>query len=221
MHTWYKYARKLGIKRKFFRIKRKPQEGLRALLPLQILHMDVTIFKPLDNTRIYIYLLVDNYSRYILGWKASLEFSSKIALEVLKGSIEKYNIDFESKLIVDGGSEYKGEVNKFVDDQKSLTKLIAQKDITQSNSMIEAINKHLKYYYLFKKELKDYNGTVNYLMKSIPDYNLKPPGALFGLTPFEVLEGEIPSGDKFKTEKENARKDRLKQNMKVECCEKK
>ena len=29
------------------------------------------------------------------------------------------------------------------------------------------------------------------------------------------------SRDKFKIEKENARKERLKQNMKVECCEKK
>ncbi len=100
--------------------------------------------------------------------------ASKIALEVLKGSIEKYNIDFESKLIVDGGSEYKGEVTQFTNDQEYLTKLIAQKDITQSNSMIEAVNKHLKYYYLFKMDLKDYNETVNYLMKSIPGYNNKP-----------------------------------------------
>jgi len=218
MHTWYKYARKLGIKRKFFRLKRKPQIGLRALMPLKILHMDVTIFKPLDNTRIYIYLLVDNYSRYILGWKASLEFSSKIALQVLKQSIEKYNINFESKLIVDGGPENRGEVTRFTNDQEYLTKLIAQKDITQSNSMIEAINKHLKYYYLFKKDLKDYNETVNYLKQSIPDYNNKPHGRLYGLTPF-VLEGEVPSKDMFKEQKEQARNERLKQNMKVECCE--
>ena len=87
--------------------------------------------------------------------------------------------------------------------------------------MVEAINKHIKYYYLFKKDLNDYNETVKYLMKSIPDYNLKPHGALFGLTPFEVLEGEVPSRDKFKEQKEQARKERLKQNMKVECCEKK
>jgi len=46
---------------------------------------------------------------------------------------------------------------------------------------------------LFKKDLKDYNETVNYLMKSIPDYNNKPHGRLYGLTPFEVLEGEVPS----------------------------
>jgi len=43
----------------------------------------------------------------------------------------------------------------------------------------------------------------------------------YRLTPFEVLEGEVPSRDKFKIDKENARKERLKQNMKVECCEKK
>lgn len=124
-------------------------------------------------------------------------------------------------MIVDGGSEYQGEVNEFNRVDHRIVKLIAQKDIIQSNSMVEAINKHIKYYYLFKKDLNHYNETVKYLMKSIPDYNLKPHGALFGLTPFEVLEGEVPSRDKFKEQKEQARKERLKQNMKVECCEKK
>ena len=41
----------------------------------------------------------------------------------------------------------------------------------------------------------------------------------YRLTPFEVLEGEIPSRDKFKEQKEQAKNERLKQNMKVECCE--
>ncbi len=86
--------------------------------------------------------------------------------------------------------------------------------------MVEAINKHIKYYYLFKKDLKDYNETVNYLKQSIPDYNNKPHGRLYGLTPFEVLQGEVPNRDQFKEQKEQARKERLEQNMKVECCEK-
>jgi len=34
------------------------------------------------------------------------------------------------------------------------------------------------------------------------------------------LKGEVPSRDKFKEQMENARKERLEQNMKVECCEK-
>ena len=48
--TWYKYANRLGIKRKFFRLNRKKVIGIRASRPLQILHINVTIFKPLDNT---------------------------------------------------------------------------------------------------------------------------------------------------------------------------
>ena len=68
--TWYKYARRLGIKKRFYCLKNKKKIGIRATTPLQILHMDVTIFKPFDNTRIYIYLLVDNFSRSIVSWTA-------------------------------------------------------------------------------------------------------------------------------------------------------
>ena len=53
--TWYKYANMLGLKNKFFRLKRKQEIGIRASRPFQILHMDVTIFKPLDQTKVYIY----------------------------------------------------------------------------------------------------------------------------------------------------------------------
>ena len=34
------------------------------------------------------------------------------------------------------------------------------------------------------------------------------------------MEGEVPSRDKFRIDKENAKKERLKHNMKVKCCEK-
>jgi len=50
---------------------------------------------------------------------------------------------------------------------------------------------------------------VNYLERSIPDYNQKPHGALYGLTPTEVLNGERPSRDQFQDEKLKARKTRL------------
>ena len=84
--------------------------------------------------------------------------------------------------------------------------------------MVEAVNKHIKYYYLFKTDLTDYSETVNYLKKSNPDYNHKPHGDLYGLTPSEVLNGGIPSRDWFKEEKIEARKTRLIMNQKIECC---
>jgi hypothetical protein len=146
--TWYKYANRLGIKRKFFRLNRKKVIGIRASRPLQILHMDVTIFKPLDNTKVYIYFIVDNFSRVILNWKASVEYSSSIAMTVLKDSISKHDIRPDSKLITDGGPENHGEVSKFTSGNQNINQLIAQKDIVQSNSMVESVNKHIKYYYL-------------------------------------------------------------------------
>ena len=61
--------------------------------------------------------------------------------------------------------------------------------------MVEAVNKHIKYCYLFKKDLKDINDTINYLSKSIDDYNNKPHGRLYGHTPIEILNGQNPDKD--------------------------
>ena len=219
--TWYKYANRLGIKRKFFRISRKKMIGIRASSPLQILHMDVTIFKPLDQTKVYIYFIMDNFSRAILNWKASVEYSSSIAMSVLKEAIQIHGTRLDTKLVTDGGPENHGEVSKFVSNRENLKQLIAQKDIIQSNSMVEAVNKHIKYYYLFKKELKDLNDTFKYLSTSVPDYNNKPHGRLYGLTPNEVLNGNEPAKDNYQKDIAEARKKRLLQNQSKECCQSK
>ncbi len=219
--TWYKYANRLGIKRKFFRINRKNVIGIRASRPLQILHMDVTIFKPLDNTKVYIYFIVDNFSRVILNWKASVEYSSSIAMTLLKESISKPGIHPDSTLITDGGPENHGEVSGFVVGNPNINQLIAQKDIIQSNSIVKSVNKHIKYYYLIKNELKDFEDTVTYLSTSVPDYNNKPHGRLYGLTPNEVLNGNVPVKDNYQQDMIEARKNRLEQNRLIECCENK
>lgn len=89
--TFHKYAKwinpNLSHRRK--RLK-KHLKGLRAHASKQILHMDVTIFRPSDHSRVYIYLIMDNFSRAIMGWKVSLQYSSEIALENLKEVCHKY-----------------------------------------------------------------------------------------------------------------------------------
>lgn len=182
--------------------------------------MDVTVFRPLDNTRIYIYLIVDNFSRCILGWKASLELKCGISLENLKDACLKHNL-FGSRvdLIVDGGSENNCSIfNNYIELNKdSLKKLVAQKDILFSNSMVEAANKSLKYGYLFKKDLFNFDDTVKYLDYAIKDHSNKPHGALFGLTPLEVLNGAIPDKYRFKNDIANARSFRIEENRKGDC----
>ncbi|MFT7162321.1 MAG: putative transposase [Bacteroidia bacterium] len=179
--TWYKYSNRLGIKQKFFKLNKKREIGIRASRPFEILHMDVTIFKPLDQTKVYIYFIVDNFYRAILNWKASLEYSSTIALDVLKEAMQKHEIGIDSTLVTDGGPENHDEVSKFLSGKENIKQVIAQEDIIQSNSMVEAVNKHIKYYYLFKKNLKDIDDIKNYLRYSVVDYNDKPHGGLYGL----------------------------------------
>ena len=87
--------------------------------------------------------------------------------------------------------------------------------------MVESVNKHIKYYYLFKKELKDLQDTVTYLSTSVTDYNNKPHGRLYGLTPIEVLNGIVPVKDKCQQDMIKARKNRVNQNRLIECCENK
>jgi hypothetical protein len=89
-------------------------------------------------------------------------------LENLKEVCNKYDLSKSSvQLVVDDGPENNGCVNEFLSIPGiQLKKLIAQLDIRQSNSMIEAANKRIKYDYLFTKELLDFHAAKTYLFIS-------------------------------------------------------
>ncbi len=216
--TWYKYANRLGVKRNFFNRPKTHKIGITATRPLEKLHMDITLFRTVDNTRVYIYFIVDNYSRAILNWKASTSYSSNLAMNLLKGAIHAHSINTQAILITDDGSENKGDVSTFIKSKENLTQLIAQKDIIQSNSMVEAVNKHIKYYYLFKNNLKNLDELQKCLASSVPNYNNKPHGRIYGFTPNEVLDGAIPTTDVYSIQKLEARKLRNEQNKLILCC---
>ena len=85
-----------------------------------------------------------------------------------------------------------------------------------SNSMVESVNKTLKYQYLFIKSLSNFGQVEKYLQIMIEDFNNRPAGIHFGLSPLQVLEGSTP--DKFfqKIEIVRARKNRIIENQKYE-----
>lgn len=218
--SFYKYTNRLQLQRS------KPQKkkyniGLRADSAKKILHMDVTIYKPLDHTKIYLYFLVDNYSRYILNWKASHDYSAKITFQNISEAYSKYNLEKvkpEINLITDGGSENKGLVDEFINKQQTnIQKLIAQTDIVFSNSMVEAVNKRIKYDFLYHTKLWSIEHVIQFLNKAIEQYNNKPHSALHGLTPYEVFNGAIPDKNMFKPAIKQAAQKRKSINLKQEC----
>ena len=84
-------------------------------------------------------------------------------------------MDSNVQLVVDDGPENNGSVNHFFSFPGiKFKKLIAQVDILQSNSMMEAANKRIKYDYLFTIELLDLEAVVVYIYSAIESFNNKP-----------------------------------------------
>jgi putative transposase len=69
-----------------------------------------------------------------------------------------------------------------------IDKLVAMKDIFKSNSMVESLNKIIKYDYLYPRNIHNEEELIKVMEKVVvPDYNDKRPhGSLFGLTPGEA-----------------------------------
>lgn len=222
--TFYKYANKLGFKKKLPKHRHKKHViGIRSSKPNELLHADLTIFKTLDNIKVYIYIIMDNFSRKILSYKATLKYSAQTSFECLKEAYENFilpdNSTSETKLMVDGGVEINNhKVDNYLQTEAlSVQKIVAQQDVTFSNSMIEAVNKILKYNYLFKTEIKDFDECVRYLDKFIPDYNDRYHCSLSGLSPNEVYSGVSYDKESINKRIHDAKLVRLIENRQYNC----
>jgi putative transposase len=222
--TFYKYVKLLKLERAKAASRRKNHQiGIRASMPFEIMHADATLLSLKDNTRAFIYLVQDNFSRAILSFKCSLEHRAQFTFENLQYIYKHYlspsGIEY-CNLITDDGSENHGEAAKFLHGCKSpeIAHLIAQKTIIHSNSMIEAANKQIKYHFLYHKEIADFKQLDKYLQQAIYDYNNRPHDALNGLTPTEALNGKLPANVSFASQIAKAKATRIKENRARKCC---
>ena len=121
---------------------------------------------------------------------------------------------------MDGGSENNNTImDTFCSSlENPIKKLVALKHIRFSNSMVEAVNKIVKYRFLYNVSLPDFNSLKKYLEKAIPLYNnVMPHGAIGGIPPVDVLNGKSIDKYNVKEKLENARKLRIIENRKANC----
>lgn len=224
LSTFYKYAKFLNLTNlhKPFR-KAKQLIGIRASKPFEIIHMDITELRCLDGTKAFISLIVDNFSRTILAAKVSLTKTSEMVLENLTSAIDVHhlkNLDFDVSLMVDDGSENKGAVENFISNGSiNMKKVIAFIDVMFSNSMIEAVNKRIKYDYLFRLKPKNFKELELLLPDIVINYNNRPHSKLYGLHPLEALSGQIPDTHKFTQNIKSAVSARRAENPKLICAD--
>jgi putative transposase len=156
--TWYRLVKNSSWRRPRNRIyPAKPKIGIRAKAPGELLHLDVTTIKLLDGTRAYLHAVIDNYSRRILSWTLEERLGSGATCRILRESIlQLKNYPAHTIVVADSGSE---NVNGAVDDLldgEELTRVLAQVEITFSNSMIEAFWRSPKHSWLYLHSLNSF-----------------------------------------------------------------
>lgn len=197
INTLYSVNKRLGIRdTKNRKRKKRHKKGLRANAPNKIWHADITVFRTLDGKKHYIYLVMDNFSRYIISYAIADKVCGIIRTQTIEEAYQKavqHDRNLTIDLIVDGGPENCNiNMSNFINRSDiNIKMLIALKNITQSNSMVERANHTLKYRYLFLRDIRDKKQLIRTFLYFLKDYNtIKPHGQLRTLTPFEAWIGE-------------------------------
>lgn len=224
LSSWYKFNTKyqFRIKTKKGKFKKK-YSPLKAPRPNHTWHADITIVQTLDMVKHYVYLIVDNYSKYIINWKIHNCVSGAVRTQTIQEAIEQefgtvHSPNKSIDLIVDGGSENNNKnVHKYIEQAPvTIHKKIAMKDIDQSNSIVEASNKILKHRYLFLNPSENGDELYKNITNAVEDFcHFRPHYALNTRTPSEAHYQKHISIDKSFSK--NAVKERIKNNKSNAC----
>ena len=196
----------------------QPKLGFRAAAPNEAWHIDVTIIKLLDGTKAYLHAVIDNYSRRILAWTVGDKLNPMNTCLVLNQAAAHLS-ESETKVYMDSGVEnLNKEVNKLLEGG-TLERVIAQIDVTFSNSMIESFWRSLKHGWLFINHL-DSMATLRKLVEFyVVEHNTAMPHSAFdGQTPDEMYFGRgeaVP--DELAQKRREARSRRVEENRKLSC----
>jgi len=192
--------------------------GFRAAAPNEAWHVDVTIIQLLDGTKAYLHAIIDNYSRRILAWTVAEKLNPMNTCYVLNQAAACLSKP-ETKVYMDAGVE---NLNKDVDnllEDRTIERVIAQIDVTFSNSMIESWWRSLKHGWLFVNHL-DSLATLRKLVEFyVVEHNTTMPHSAFdGQTPDEMYfgRGEVVPDELAKKRRE-ARARRVEENRKMAC----
>jgi len=219
--TWARVARERGWLRPRRRLyPPKPKQGIRASSPNEYWHIDVTVIRLLDGTRTYLHAVIDNLSRRILAWKLVLRLEPKTTCQVLVEAAKNLPSGSEPATVVaDSGVE---NVNGVVDALLGLGKLrrvLAQVEVTFSNSMIEAWWRSLKHRWLYLHQLESFVTLEKLIAFYVEQHNsVVPHSAFAGRTPDEMYferGAQIPVN--LAAARTRAREARMKANRDLSC----
>ncbi|MCH7689201.1 MAG: DDE-type integrase/transposase/recombinase [Planctomycetes bacterium] len=217
--TWYRLVRLYKWRRPRGRVHpAKPKVGIRALNPNEIWHVDITVIRLLNGSRVYLQAVIDNFSRRILAWKASETFDPTATAGLLIDA-SKSLLDEKPTLLADGGVEnFNSAVDELIE-SGLLKRLLAMTEITYSNSMIESWWRALKHQWLYLNTLDTVSTVEKLVAFYVDEHNSRLPHSAFrGQTPDEMYFGtgnDIPA--ELEAARISARQSRMEVNKSMSC----
>jgi putative transposase len=192
---------------------------IRAARSNEVWHVDTTLIRLLDGSRLYLRAVIDNFSRRILAWNVIGAFDAEFTAKLLLDAVRNMTPPGTPTVMTDGGSE---NFNAAVDELERsgvLKRVLAQTDIQFSNSLIESWWRVLKHQWLYLDTL-DSMATVRKLVAFYVDqHNSHLPHAAFqGQTPDEMYfdtGADVPN--RLQAARVAARQARLAVNRAVRC----
>jgi transposase InsO family protein len=220
--TWGRIARERGWVRPRVRVHpAAPKEGIRATRPNEYWHLDVTLIRLLDGSRLYLHAVIDNFSRRILAWKLAEALEPKTTCDLLVAAGAGLALPAPAIVVADSGVEnVNGQVDALLEGAPSaLKRVLAQVDVSFSNSLIEAWWRSLKHGWLFLNTLDSFAAVERLVASYVDQHNRVMPHAAFhGQTPDEIYFGK---GDGVPGElvaaRRVAREARLAANRNLQC----
>jgi len=108
----------------------KPTRGVRATAPDELRHVDTTVIRLLDGTKVYLHAVIDNFSRKILAWRVTETFAVATTVAILRDAVNGAARDDSPTMVADAGVE---NVNADVDgliESGLLSRVLALRDVT-------------------------------------------------------------------------------------------
>ena len=216
--TWAKLARQRGWRRPRRRVyPEKPKNGIRATYPNEYWHIDVTVIRLLDDTKAYLHAVIDNFSRRILAWRLAERLDPNTTCEILKEAGK--NLDRTPTVVADSGVE---NVNADVDQLMAdglVHRVLAQVEVSFSNSMIEAFWRSLRHQWLYLHSLESFTQLKQLIDFYVREHNTQMPHHAFvGQTPDEVYFNQADRvRDGLTAARRQARRARMAANRDESC----
>lgn len=152
--------------------KNSPPE-LIATGPNQVWSWDITWLKTgVSGIFFYAYVIVDVWSRKIVGWEVHLKESDEIAAELFRRLASKYNLR-GIRLHSDNGNPMKGATMIMMLYRLGIIPSFSRPRVSDDNAFSESLFKTLKYTAGFPKYFRDLNHARSWMANFVNWYNNK------------------------------------------------